>query len=73
VDAITWTSRTIPTFSSIFALTYGNNLYVYGAAGGDLATAQQYTYNTATDFALPACQSASSNLNPTVTVYAKNG
>jgi hypothetical protein len=34
----TWTARTSGTASSIVALTYGNNLYVYAGLGGVLAT-----------------------------------
>jgi hypothetical protein len=34
----TWTARTSGTANNIFALTYGDNLYVYGAGLGVLAT-----------------------------------
>jgi hypothetical protein len=52
-DAVTWTIRTPGTISTIRALTYGNGLYVYAGDGGVLGTAAEYSYNTATEFALP--------------------
>jgi hypothetical protein len=55
-DAITWTRRTPGTTSSIRALTYDNGLYVYGGVGGVLGTAVAYSYNTATEFALPGLE-----------------
>jgi hypothetical protein len=37
-NGITWTARTSGTTSIIYALTYGNGVYVYGGTGGVLAT-----------------------------------
>jgi hypothetical protein len=42
-----WTAQTSGTTSGIFALTYGNNLYVYAGEGGVLATSTNATTWTA--------------------------
>jgi len=51
-NAITWNTATSEAGNAIFALTYGT-VYVYAGVGGALATSNQFSYNTATEFALP--------------------
>jgi hypothetical protein len=55
-DAITWTARISGIVNALHTLAYGDNLYVYGGTGGNLRTSPEYTYNLATEFALPAQQ-----------------
>jgi hypothetical protein len=52
-DGITWDLRTSGTTSAINALLYADDLYVAAGDGGGIRTATKYTYDPATEFALP--------------------
>lgn len=71
-NAITWTARTSGTTSTVYSLTYGNGLYLLGTAGTNgqnLRGTTFYTYNTATEFALPIGFNALTDV--TVSSYIK--
>lgn len=72
-DAITWVPRSSLTSQQIFSLTSNGTTYVYGAGFGNLATTTKYTYNSATEFSLPVCNSDVYAMNTLPAAYTKNG
>jgi hypothetical protein len=58
-DGDTWVAVASGTAQTIYSLIFGSDRFVYVGGSGALATSEAYTYNTASDFALP-----SSSVNP---------
>ena len=82
-DGITWTARTSGTVSALSAAIYANNLYLYGGAGGVLATSttselMEYSnsYNVTTEFYVASATQLTPTITPvptnTVTLTASN-
>lgn len=74
-DGINWNPIFVPGPFQGLSVTYGsgNTTYVISGSIGQILTAQPYTYNTASDFALPACLPNTLNYLTAPKTYAKNG
>jgi hypothetical protein len=74
-DGINWNPIFVPGPVQGLSVTYGsgNTTYVISGQNGQILTAQPYTYNTASDFALPACLPNTLNYLTAPKTYAKNG